>query len=54
MEFMGRVFRIFRRRIWEDGSFTEDLRKQIMRQLNTAFYEAQAEVYREVIADDAG
>lgn len=48
-EFIGRVYRIFRERIWEDLSFDETLRKQMMRQLNTAIYEAQAELYAEVL-----
>ena len=47
-EFLGRVYRIFRERIMEDLSFDERLRKQIMRQLNTAICEAQDDIYYEV------
>lgn len=50
MEFMKRVYRIFRERITEDESFDVASVIQIMRQLNTAIYEAQAEVYAEVLA----
>ena len=51
MEWMRRVYRIFRVRIWEDQSFDEETRKQIMRQLRSALYEAQQEMYKEVIRD---
>ena len=47
--FIGRVYRIFRRRLREDLSFDEEEEKQIMRQFNTAIYEAQAELYAEVL-----
>lgn len=50
-EFMRRVYVIFRKRIFEDLSFDDNLRRQIMRQLNTAIYEAQEEVYEEVTKD---
>jgi len=48
-EFIGRVYRIFRKRLTEDLTFDEELRKQVMRQFNTAIYEAQAELYAEVL-----
>lgn len=47
-EFLGRVYRIFRARITEDESFDVEGVLQIMRQLNTAIYEAQVDVYLEV------
>ncbi len=52
MELMRRVYRLFRKRLWEDLYFHEETREQIMKQLNTAIYEAQAEIYKEVTKDD--
>ncbi|GAH91204.1 unnamed protein product, partial [marine sediment metagenome] len=40
MELMRRVYQIFRKRIAEDESFDEAAYLQVMRQLNTAIYEA--------------
>lgn len=51
MELMRRVYRIFRKRLREDGSFNEAMERQIMRQFNTAIYEAQAELYAEMLGD---
>ena len=45
---LGRVYRIFREGLREDLTFDEEMRRQIMRHLNTAILDAQDEFYEEL------
>jgi len=48
-ELMGRVYRIFRRELWDDPELTKTQKEDIMFWLREAIRKAQGEVYKEVI-----